>query len=664
MKRFFRGNELRSSTVKKCAWVTLVMMKDSYIPGALVLAESLREVKTKHSIVCMVTDDVSIEGKRKLSMVFDEVILVDYITNKTKKYESFKQDDRYSAWINNSFTKWSCLRFIQYDKVIFIDADMITITNCDELFELKSPAACYAWIWTIPWKKTLGNIKNFYCPKEELTHGAVVHKELIIHSIKNDGYVGWGTMLSLEPDIEDFKNFVSYIKENEVYGEDHKCMNGADEQSIALYYAERKQLNWTNVHQQFLAVPWIPQWQGGKEMRAMHYLARKPWDMHPEEFPDIQVWWKLAEQLSYNIPELKFTFYTDGKDLTDNDIHLNEYLLITDIRDKIISSIKKIIKNSVKKYYYDIVHNALSRLMISLNSLECSDGLIDEILNEMDSKKYTKWTTIFKELKNDNYVTSVFIEDIKEIKLFPKNYNFRELINIINSIIKMRLEIFPRHRDSKIEYKDNTLSCGSTFKITVSPVVQKLIDMKGTELTMSVILKYRPLYEEYQCCLTQRHVDNLYDNFGVINEAFASPLNSLLIGKENTKFYSLHNVDREFGSKGNFFSNNPFDSNGNWIINPPNDLLIIDKLTNLIMKEMDKEITRTLFIILPNTYSEHINKLIHHRTFVTNILIVKNRYIFRNFDNETITSLIDYRYIVLSNQIFTSSDINPALSIF
>ena len=60
MKRFFRGSELRSSTVKKCAWVTLVMMKDSYIPGALVLAKSLREVKTKHSIVCMVTDDFSI----------------------------------------------------------------------------------------------------------------------------------------------------------------------------------------------------------------------------------------------------------------------------------------------------------------------------------------------------------------------------------------------------------------------------------------------------------------------------------------------------------------------------------------------------------------------------------------------------------------------------
>ena len=656
MMRKFQGSKIRQNMSKKCAWVTLVMMGDSYIPGAIILAESLREVKTKYSIVCMVTNDVSENAKRILTDFFDEVILVDYITNKTKKYEAFKQDERYSGWINNSFTKWSCLKFIQYDKVIFVDADMITVTNCDELFDLKSPAACYAWLWTIPWKEKELNIKNYYCPKREFTHGAVVHKELIIHSVKNDGYVGWGTMLSLEPDIDDFKDFVTYIKAEDIYGADHKCMNGADEQSIALFYAN-KGINWTNIHQQFIAIPWIPKWQGGKEMRALHYLARKPWDMHPEEFDDIKIWWKIVEKLIYRNPKFKPLFYSDGKDLNRIDIHLSEYILITDIRDKIISSIKKIIRNSVKSQSYNIIHIALSNLMISLSNNV--DDLIDEIL---DLEK-NKWTNLFRELDYKEQITLSFIEDMKKLKIFHSDYDYKSLIDSINIIIKMRLEIFPKHREAKIEHKDNTLSYGSTFKIVVTPIIQKLIDMKGIEATTNVLLKYRPLYEEYQYCLTQTHVDNLYENFEVRNEAFASPINSTLIGKDDISYYSLFKeTDLIFGSRGPFFENNSFDIKGNWIIHPPNNEYIIEKIINMVSEEMKKNIPKTMFILIP--YDKNVNLLLEHKHYIIDVKLGINKYIFRNINNETISTNIEYRYIILSNQLYTKSELEESLSIF
>ncbi len=71
---------IRANTdLSKCAYVTLVMMGDSYIPGALVTAMSIRNVRTgvnDPAIVCMVTDDVSDDACTALEFVFDEVVKV------------------------------------------------------------------------------------------------------------------------------------------------------------------------------------------------------------------------------------------------------------------------------------------------------------------------------------------------------------------------------------------------------------------------------------------------------------------------------------------------------------------------------------------------------------------------------------------------------------
>ena len=64
----------------KNAWVTLVMLGDGYIPGALAMAASLRFQKTKYDIICMITNDVSEIAKIELEKVFDSVRLVEYMT--------------------------------------------------------------------------------------------------------------------------------------------------------------------------------------------------------------------------------------------------------------------------------------------------------------------------------------------------------------------------------------------------------------------------------------------------------------------------------------------------------------------------------------------------------------------------------------------------------
>ncbi|EDO41547.1 predicted protein, partial [Nematostella vectensis] len=117
------------------AWVTLVMLGDGYAAGALAVAHSLRMVQTKHDLVCMVTPDVTNPTRRHLRVVYDDVIEVPYIRQKCRLFLSPDQSRMYNDWIEFSFTKWNCLNLVQYERVMFIDADMVVKVNSDDLFE-------------------------------------------------------------------------------------------------------------------------------------------------------------------------------------------------------------------------------------------------------------------------------------------------------------------------------------------------------------------------------------------------------------------------------------------------------------------------------------------------------------------------------------------------
>ena len=61
------------------AYVCIVMLGDSYIPGAIVLAQSLINCGSKADRVVIVTPDVTEEGKKILQMYFNKVLVIDYV---------------------------------------------------------------------------------------------------------------------------------------------------------------------------------------------------------------------------------------------------------------------------------------------------------------------------------------------------------------------------------------------------------------------------------------------------------------------------------------------------------------------------------------------------------------------------------------------------------
>ncbi|XP_014229687.1 glycogenin-1 isoform X1 [Trichogramma pretiosum] len=112
------------------AWVTLAT-NDSYSLGALVLAHSLRRVGTPHDLVVLITPGVSQSMRDKLASIFTQVQEVNVLDSK---------DDTNLAVLNRpelgiTFTKLHCWKLTQYEKCVFLDADVLVIKNSDELFE-------------------------------------------------------------------------------------------------------------------------------------------------------------------------------------------------------------------------------------------------------------------------------------------------------------------------------------------------------------------------------------------------------------------------------------------------------------------------------------------------------------------------------------------------
>lgn len=282
----------------KCAWVVLIMLGDSYAPGAFVLAHSLRKLQTKHSIVCMVTRDVSAEIRAQLLIVgYDEVIEVPYIEQKTKVK---KQNDKYKSWIDKSFTKWNCLMFTQYDRVILVDADIVFAINSDDLFDLQAPAACYTNPYAIPWKPD--GLINCYIKDHNLTHGSFISEKDILNSLKYGSFVGCGAMVLLEPNMKKYDEFCTMLRATDVFGEKYNTISGADEIAIAIFYATT---GWTHIHQRYIAIPWKKDWVN-TNIHAYHYYGFKPWEKNPAEFPDLTYWWSLSDELTTKHAELKY----------------------------------------------------------------------------------------------------------------------------------------------------------------------------------------------------------------------------------------------------------------------------------------------------------------------------------------------------------------------
>lgn len=118
------------------AFVTLIT-SDSYCPGAVVVARSLRRHGTTRRAVVMVTPNISEQTRYSLEKEFNEVFMVDGMDSKDQLYLSLLGRPE----LGITFTKIHCWTLTQFRKCVFLDADTLVLCNVDELFDREELSA-------------------------------------------------------------------------------------------------------------------------------------------------------------------------------------------------------------------------------------------------------------------------------------------------------------------------------------------------------------------------------------------------------------------------------------------------------------------------------------------------------------------------------------------
>ncbi|GAB1314363.1 glycogenin glucosyltransferase [Madurella fahalii] len=110
-----------------------LLLTDNYLPGALVLAHSLRDAGTTKKLAVLVTlDSVSADVITQLKAVYDYVIPVCRIRNeRPANLGLMNRPDLHSA-----FTKINLWKQTQFRKIVYVDADVVAYRAPDELFNL------------------------------------------------------------------------------------------------------------------------------------------------------------------------------------------------------------------------------------------------------------------------------------------------------------------------------------------------------------------------------------------------------------------------------------------------------------------------------------------------------------------------------------------------
>jgi len=284
--------------MKHYAFVSVIFGGNMYVPGAIVLAESIK-IKNKLSnidIVCLITSDISNNAKKDLEKVFNRVIRIDYITKETTPLYSEKQKKRYNTFANKLFTKWRCLTLVEYKKIIFLDADMVILGDITSLFELPTPAAPFQWIDIKEDKYRHTN--NTYI---KYKHGEQIPIDYVRNQLYNikASHVLNGELVLISPQVGDMERFLEFINTKQVYGHSN-CINTMDSQSIVDFYLNINK-SFTQISRIYSNIPWYI--DSPTNYKVLHYYGIKPWSTPKDKWPDLHIWWKFADvvYLKYNI---------------------------------------------------------------------------------------------------------------------------------------------------------------------------------------------------------------------------------------------------------------------------------------------------------------------------------------------------------------------------
>ena len=194
--------------------------KAAYLDGCILAALGLKKQKTNADVVCFITHDIVEEDKKKLEVVFDKVIYVPYIS----PYDMGGEGDLKTIMMDPKIFK-NCKNYSKnhpyvhvffklhifnpdlfpYEKVCFVDSDLVPLNYYDSLFMIDCPAGF------LEYRKKTPYLEGFNWDRcDFIEHGEKIPKELTDVDKKTGADVNAGLLL-IKPDKREYNKMINEI---------------------------------------------------------------------------------------------------------------------------------------------------------------------------------------------------------------------------------------------------------------------------------------------------------------------------------------------------------------------------------------------------------------------------------------------------------------------
>lgn len=226
------------------SYVTL-LLDDSYIFGIILLNQSLKDVKSKYPLEVLVSSKVTPPIINILEQLQLKYQIIDPIVNEEiLKYNSSISHYFGKIW-SDTLTKFQIFS-LSYDKVIYLDADILVLKNLDHLFNCEHMTAAVDGEYFNVWK--------------------------------DDVHLNAG-LLVIEPSAQEYQNLMEFSKDAITKWNKKECI--ADQEILNLYYSDwpnKPELHLNKYYNVFGPYIQDDQVEDIKENAYfIHFIGRKPW---------------------------------------------------------------------------------------------------------------------------------------------------------------------------------------------------------------------------------------------------------------------------------------------------------------------------------------------------------------------------------------------------
>lgn len=115
---------------------------DNYLVGVLVLAKNIKEY-CNNKLVILVSDDLEMATYKKLEHHQIQYITMEKVTVSKEIIEVMGKTSYFGHWINTLF-KLKVFDLIHYNKIVYVDSDMMVQESLDDLFMKEDMSAVIA----------------------------------------------------------------------------------------------------------------------------------------------------------------------------------------------------------------------------------------------------------------------------------------------------------------------------------------------------------------------------------------------------------------------------------------------------------------------------------------------------------------------------------------